>query len=57
MGMIDRDIRPATDSELLDIYSRTIADAVDLVGLQSAALGGSAGRAVTDRVSPFRQTV
>ena len=32
MGLIDREIRPAGDATLLDAYSNSVANAVDVVG-------------------------
>jgi S1-C subfamily serine protease len=55
MGMIDREIRAVEDGELIDAYSRTIADAVDLVGPAVSRIervGGQAGHGSGFAISP-----
>jgi S1-C subfamily serine protease len=55
MGMIDREIRADDDGELIDAYSRTIADAVDLVGPAVSRIervGGQAGHGSGFAISP-----
>jgi len=55
MGMIDREIRPADDGELIDVYSRTIADAVDRVGpavSRIERIGGKSGHGSGFAISP-----
>jgi S1-C subfamily serine protease len=55
MGMIDREIRAAEDGELIDTYSRTIADAVDRVGPAVSRIervGGQAGHGSGFAISP-----
>jgi len=55
MGFIDRDIQPSSDAGLLDAYSETVSNTVDMVGpavSRIERIGGRAGHGSGFAISP-----